>query len=98
GRVPRETPMVPLAADLARLQKSVRLKPSAAVTTVQLDLRREAGLARSVLLHRLRLLGITWGEQVDAGRSTGTFKEAWQLEWHPELAVAVIEASLHGNT
>jgi hypothetical protein len=98
GRVPRETPMVPLAADLARLQRSVRLRPSAAVTTVQLDLRREAGLARSVLLHRLRLLGITWGEQVDAGRSTGTFKEAWQLEWHPELAVAVIEASLHGNT
>ena len=98
GRVPRETPMVPLAADLARLQKSCRLKPSAAVTTVMLDLRKDAGRARSVLLHRLRLLDIAWGQQVDAGRSTGTFKEAWQLEWQPELAVAVIEASLHGTT
>ncbi|WP_076260019.1 DUF5682 family protein [Intrasporangium flavum] len=98
GRVPDSTPMVPLAADLTRQQKSLRLKPSASVTTVQLDLRREAQLARSVLLHRLRLLGVPWGEQVDAGRSTGTFKEAWQLEWDPELAVSVVEASLWGNT
>jgi hypothetical protein len=98
GTVPRETPMVPLAADLTRLQKSCRLRPSASVTTVQLDLRKDAGRARSVLLHRLRLLDIGWGQQVDAGRSTGTFKEAWQLEWQPELAVAVIEASLHGTT
>jgi len=98
GQVPAETPMVPLAADLARQQRTLRLKPSPAATTIQLDLRKDAGLARSVFLHRLRLLGVDWGEQIDAGRSTGTFKEAWQLEWRPELAVAVIEASLHGNT
>ena len=98
GRVPEETPMVPLAADLSRQQRSLRLKPSAASQVVQLDLRREAGLSRSVLLHRLRLLGIDWAEQVSAGSTTGTFKEAWQLEWRPELAVAVVEASVHGNT
>ena len=98
GQVPPETPMVPLASDLAKQQRSLRLKPSASATTVQLDLRKDGGRDRSVLLHRLRLLGIDWGAQVDAGRSTGTFKEAWQLEWRPELAVAVIEASLHGNT
>ncbi|WP_109507781.1 DUF5682 family protein [Nocardioides speluncae] len=98
GSVPESTPMVPLAADLARQQRSLRLKPSAAATTVTLDLRKEAQLGRSVLLHRLGLLGIDWGEQVDPGRSTGTFKEAWELEWRPELAVALIEANVHGNT
>lgn len=98
GSVPESTPMVPLAADLARQQRTLRLKPSAAATTVQLDLRKEAQLARSVLLHRLRLLGIDWGEQIEPGRSTGTFKEAWELEWRPELAVALIEANVHGNT
>ena len=99
GQVPESTPMVPLAADLARQQRSLRLKPSTTATVVELDLRREAQLARSVLLHRLALLGIDWGERVDTGgRTTGTFKEAWQLEWYPELAVAVIEASLYGNT
>ncbi|WP_353508218.1 DUF5682 family protein [Intrasporangium sp.] len=98
GQVPESTPMVPLAADLARQQRSLRLKPSTTATVVELDLRRGPQLARSVLLHRLTLLGIGWGERVDTGRTTGTFKEAWQLEWYPELAVAVIEASLHGNT
>ncbi len=98
GRVPESTPMVPLASDLAKLQKSLRLKVSATSAVVQLDLRRESQLARSVLLHRLAVLDVHWGAQVDAGRSTGTFKEAWELEWTPELAVAVIEASLHGTT
>lgn len=98
GQVPDSTPMVPLAADLARQQRSLRLKPNTTATVVELDLRREAQLSRSVLLHRLALLGIDWGERIDTGRTTGTFKEAWQLEWYPELAVAVIEASLYGNT
>ncbi len=98
GRVPASTPMVPLAADVAKQQKSLRLKATATATIVELDLRRESQLARSVLLHRLSLLGVDWGEPVDTGRTTGTFKEAWQLEWHPELAVALIEASLYGNT
>jgi hypothetical protein len=98
GRVPDETPMVPLAADLAKQQRSLRLKPSATSSVVQLDLRREAGLARSVFLHRLRMLGIDWAEQVSAGATTGTFKEAWRLEWRPELTVALVEASVYGNT
>jgi hypothetical protein len=98
GRVPESTPMVPLASDLAKQQKSLRLKASATSTVVQLDLRRESQLARSVLLHRLALLDVPWGTQVEAGRSLGTFKEAWELEWTPELAVAVIEASLYGTT
>lgn len=98
GRVPESTPMVPLAADLARQQRSLRLKATATSAVIQLDLRRESQLARSVLLHRLALLEVPWGVLADAGRSTGTFKEAWELEWRPELAVALIEASLYGTT
>ncbi|GAA1976672.1 DUF5682 family protein [Terrabacter lapilli] len=98
GHVPESTPTVPLASDLARQQKSLRLKASASSTVVQLDLRRESQLARSVLLHRLRVLDVPWGTPVEAGRTMGTFKEAWELEWTPELAVAVIEASLYGTT
>lgn len=98
GQVPEETPMVPLAADVARQQRSLRLKRSATSQDVQLDLRREASLGRSVFLHRLRLLGIDWAEQVSAGGTAGTFKEAWRLEWRPELAVALVEASVHGTT
>lgn len=98
GRVPDETPMVPLAKDLADLQRKLKLKPSAAVTVAELDLRRESHRAKSHLLHRLQLLGIPWGSPSDVGGTRGTFKEAWTLEWYPELSVSVIEASGFGTT
>jgi Family of unknown function (DUF5682) len=98
GRVPDDTPMVPLARDLAALQKRLRLKPSAAASMLTLDLRTASHLERSRLFHRLALLGIHWAVPADGGRTTGTFKEAWTLEWRPELAIAVIEASAAGTT
>lgn len=98
GRVPDTVPLTPLAQDLARLQRSLRLKPTASTTSITLDLRKDAQRERSVLLHRLRLLGVPWGRPTDAGRSTGTFKEAWDLRWEPELAVGLIEAGLYGTT
>ena len=98
GTVPDEAPMVPLARDLDRLQRSLRLRPSASETTVVLDLRKEAQRDRSVLLHRLRLLGVPWGTPADTGRTTGTFKEGWALAWQPEFAVALVEAGLYGTT
>ena len=98
GSVPASAPVVPLAADLARQQRSLRFRPTASVQQVDLDLRREGQLARSVLLHRLQLLGVPWGEEADAGRTTGTFKESWTLEWRPELAVDLVEASIWGTT
>lgn len=98
GEVPEHVPMAPVAADLARQQRAVRLKPSASVTETVLDLRTPNGRARSALLHRLRLLGVAWGTPIDAGRTTGTFKEAWRLQWDPGFAVALVDAGLRGTT
>jgi hypothetical protein len=98
GSVPHDTPMVPLARDLAAAQRRVKLKPAAAAKVLEIDLRRPGGRARSTLLHRLLVLDVPWGEPVDAGRTLGTFKERWRLEWRPELSVAVIEASGAGTT
>lgn len=98
GQVPESAPLVPLAQDLAKLQRFLRLKPSPTPTTVTLDLRKPSQLQRSLLLHRLELLGIPWGEKVDPGGTLGTFKEAWELEWQPEFAVALVEAGVHGTT
>ncbi|MFE6649269.1 DUF5682 family protein [Nocardioides sp. NPDC057772] len=98
GQVPESAPLVPLAQDLARQQKRLRLKPSAAETTVVLDLRRETQRERSLLLHRLRLLGIDWATEADRGGTKGTFKEAWTLQWQPEFAVRLVEAGLYGTT
>ncbi|MEW2220729.1 DUF5682 family protein [Streptomyces sp. NPDC006990] len=99
GEVPEGGPAVPLQRDLARCQRAVRLKPSAAERELDLDLRKETDAARSRLLHRLRLLGIDWGEPVRSrSGSTGTFRESWRLRWEPELSVRVAEAGIWGTT
>ncbi len=98
GRVPDETPMVPLQQDLLREQRRLRLPVEAAHRDLDLDLRKPNDLDRSRLLHRLRLLGIPWGDPQRAHGKSGTFHELWRLQWKPELAVAIIEAAVWGNT
>ncbi|MGV9664979.1 DUF5682 family protein [Nocardia niigatensis] len=99
GTVPEGTPTVPLEADLRAQIKTLRLKQQALERTVDLDLRTDGGLARSRLLHRLRLLGIGWGRLTDSQvRNIGTFRETWTLRWRPELAIAIVEASRWGTT
>ncbi|MBW4672290.1 MAG: hypothetical protein KME60_33965 [Cyanomargarita calcarea GSE-NOS-MK-12-04C] len=98
GKVPDETPMVPLQQDLIKQQKRLRMPPDIAEKTLDLDLRKENDLARSHLLHRLNLLDIPWGQFQQAGGKKGTFHELWQLQWHPEFAVNLIEAGIWGNT
>jgi hypothetical protein len=99
GQVPEAAPAVPLQRDLTRLQRSLRLKPEARVRVLDLDLRKELDAGRSRLLHRLALLGIDWAvPTASQTRSTGTFRESWELAWEPELAVRVAEAGVWGTT
>ncbi|MGC3966596.1 MAG: DUF5682 family protein [Pirellulales bacterium] len=98
GEVPDDAPAVPLAQDLARLQKSLRLKPSSELRQFDLDLRNETDLARSRLFHQLNRLGITWGELKRANQRSSTFHELWNVSWEPEYSVKLIEANVWGNT
>ncbi|SMF14995.1 DUF5682 family protein [Streptomyces sp. Amel2xC10] len=98
GEVPAGAPAVPLQRDLDRLQRRLRLRPEAAERELELDLRKETDAARGRLLHRLRLLGVGWGEPVVSRSGTGTFRETWRLRWEPELSVRVAEAGVWGTT
>lgn len=99
GGVPPAVPTVPLQRDVDALQKRLRLKPEALQKSLDLDLRSDNDLARSHLLHRLSLLEVPWGVVAKVGRSArGTFHEIWTLQWQPEFALRLIEASLWGQT
>ncbi|MEP6502364.1 MAG: DUF5682 family protein [Betaproteobacteria bacterium] len=99
GAVPADVPTVPLQRDVDALQMRLRLKPEALQKTLDLDLRNDNDLARSHLLHRLNLLDVPWGRVAKVGRSArGTFHEVWTLQWQPEFALRLIEASLWGQT
>ncbi|WP_405801556.1 DUF5682 family protein [Streptomyces halstedii] len=98
GAVPDGAPAVPLQRDLAGQQRTLRLRPEAERRGLELDLRKDTDAARSRLLHRLRLLGVGWGEPSAGRGGTGTFRESWQLHWQPELFVRVAEAGAWGTT
>jgi len=99
GAVPDTAPAVPLDADLRAQARAAKLKLDPLEQALTLDLRTQGGRARSVLLHRLAVLGIGWGTAAeDQVRATGTFRETWALRWRPELVVAVIDAAPWGTT
>ena len=98
GAVDPAVPQMPLAADLERWQKRCRLKPEDLEREIALDLRTEAGLMKSTLLHRLTLINVPWGRLLDAEAGRGTFRETWRLAWNPGLAVNLAEALVYGVT
>ncbi len=98
GEIDDRVPQMPLARDLALWQRRTRLKPEDLELEIRLDLRSEAGLLKSTLLHRLLLINVPWGRLVDANSGRGTFREVWILRWQPELSVALAEALIHGVT
>jgi len=97
GNVPGEVPKPPLQRDIEQLQKRLRLPALSEEKVYVLDLRETNDLARSVLLHRLLLLDIAWGQKQRAG-GKGTFKEQWKLKWEPEFSIRIIERGSWGNT
>ncbi|MGI5179926.1 DUF5682 family protein [Dactylosporangium sp. CA-152071] len=98
GRVPEQTPGVPIAKDVASSQRRLRLQPAVSSREIDLDLRRDLDLQRSQLLHRLRLLGVEWGQVLANRKGRGTFWESWQIAWQPEFAVDLVEAGVYGTT
>jgi hypothetical protein len=98
GRVPDDVPIAPLAGDLAREERRLRLRPEEGAKTLDLDLRGAIDLDRSRLLHRLRTLDVPWGSPQVAIGKTGTFHEIWSLAWKPEFVISLIAMSRYGAT
>jgi hypothetical protein len=72
--------------------------PEALESDIEVDLRSEAGLLKSTLLHRLDLIAVPWGRLIDAQAGRGTFRDSWKLAWAPEFSVRLAEALVHGPT
>jgi hypothetical protein len=98
GEIGERVPQNPLARDLAEWQRKTRLKPQDLELEVKLDLRSEAGLLKSTLLHRLNLINVPWGRLLDAQAGRGTFREVWVIEWEPSYSVSLAEALVYGVT
>ena len=102
GKVPAGLGASPLQQDLERSVKSARLTreySSSEKLTKTLDLRTAANWRASCLLHRLRLLGVPWGEPgLNRSESLGSFKEVWKLKWKPDFLIRLVQAGIWGVT
>ena len=98
GEIGERVPQNPLARDLASWQRKTRLKPQDLELEIKLDLRSEAGLLKSTLLHRLTLINVPWGKLLDAQAGRGTFREVWMIKWDPSYSVSLAEALVYGVT
>ena len=99
GSVDPGVPTVPLEADLLARCRTLRIRRDATPTLHDLDLRKPYDQERSVLFHRLRVLGLDWIRPAESEvANRGTFRETWQSAWHPELSLALVEAAAYGTT
>jgi hypothetical protein len=97
GAVPKALPRHPLQTDFEQLAKKNRLVLAPEKKEITLDLRKEGDLNKSIFLHRLAALQISWAKKISVN-SRGTFKEAWVLQWKPEMMIEIIERGVWGNT
>ncbi|AFD07103.1 DUF5682 family protein [Solitalea canadensis] len=97
GEVPEDVPQVPLQKDLEIAIRKLRLKQLNESKSITFDLREENDLAKSILLHRLNVIGVKWGRQGYAS-GKGTFKEEWVIKWEPEYTIQLLEKAVWGNT
>ncbi|MFV9506436.1 MAG: DUF5682 family protein [Oscillochloridaceae bacterium umkhey_bin13] len=97
GQVPARVPAVPLQQDLRREQRRLRLNPEASWRDLELDLRKPNHREQGILLRRLNLIGVTWGQLIESS-SKGTFRERWRIAWEPAFDLSLIEAAQWGTT
>ncbi|WP_408637892.1 DUF5682 family protein [Paenibacillus tianjinensis] len=110
GSLAEGVSQTPIQDDLNRLLKTYKLEKykSTVASELQLDLREnrrvsssEAAyldLNRSVLFHRLNLLGITFAKNRPSSQDSATWAEHWVIQWSPEVEIQVVESTLLGET
>ncbi len=109
GRVDPRSSRPPLVVETLAELHAEGLYPPPEGATVRLDLGTEAGLRRSRLLHRLRVLDVPAGTLdaaadlgLGAGSVTGpagqpgSLVERWTQRWTPQLESTLVVASAYG--
>ena len=109
GRLPKGISRTALQDDFYLLFESLRLEKyqTDKVQELELDLRENRFVKteasafldrnRSTFLHRLRVLGLPFGELLGRDQK-GTAKEKWRLRWTPECEIELVESALKGDT
>lgn len=110
GALPEGVSRTSIQDDFYRQIKELHLEKYQSVQVQQLDLDLRENikvkseksaflhLHRSFFLHRLRVLNVNFGTQIQSRQKDANWGEYWNLRWTPETEIEIIEASLMGDT
>ncbi|KAB8143741.1 hypothetical protein F8S13_07470 [Chloroflexia bacterium SDU3-3] len=103
GRLADGVALPPLVGDIERQLREHGLTPGEQQRRVQLDLEQPADLARSRVLHQLRVIGVSGfsragGTDFVARDDLVTIWEDWQIVWTPDFDANCIESAIYGTT
>jgi hypothetical protein len=110
GELPDGVSQTPIQEDFIRRLKSLKLTKyrTNTLTPIQLDLRenrrvksQEAAfldLNRSFFFHQLQVLGIQFAVKQNFQQDDATWAEHWNLHYHPEVEIQLVESTLLGET
>ncbi len=110
GELPEGVSRTSIQDDFYRQLKDLNLEKYRSVEVQQLDLDLRENLRvksqksafmdlnRSFFLHRLRVLQINFGTQIQNRRKDSAWGEYWNLHWTPETEIEIVEAALLGET
>ncbi len=110
GSLPEGVSQTPVQDDLNRELKRLKLEKykTLVASDLDLDLRENRqvkseesaflDLNRSILLHRLAVLGIRFARKHHSRQTDATWAEHWVLQWSPEAEIETVESTLKGET
>lgn len=110
GYLPEGVSRTSVQEDFYREIKKLKLERfrTAELQRLDLDLREKLtvksqdaaflDLNRSFFLHRLRVLGIHFANNLRSKQEKANWGEYWELRWTPEVEIEVVESSLLGDT
>lgn len=110
GYLPEGVTRTSVQEDFYRQIKKLKLDRfrTAELQQLDLDLREKLtvksqdaaflDLNRSFFLHRLRVLGIHFANNLRSKQEKANWGEYWELRWTPEVEIEVVESSLLGDT
>lgn len=110
GTLPDGVSRTSIQADFYRQLKALKLEKYRKLTAqdLSLDLRENRlvksqkaaflDLERSGFLHRLRVLGVSFGQNQTVRQENATWSEQWVLRWTPEAEIELVESALKGDT
>ncbi|MDR0386113.1 MAG: DUF5682 family protein [Prevotellaceae bacterium] len=110
GSLPEDLGQTPVQENMYRELRRLKLTAykSPAAKILELDLRENhrvksvdaafIDLNRSIFLHRLNVLDISFARKLSVNQDSATWKELWELRWTPEVEIEIVEANLKGET